>query len=269
MRTESFIPSTTLVSPATTADPAEVTTRAETALLDLLADPGTRVGVVGPDGSRTDVLVADLRAAMSVAADAEATEDADRQGGSSPLDVPYLEASPWLLWRRRVGWLAVLFVAEMCTGSVLRHFEDELATVVALTFFIPLLIGTGGNTGTQVTTTLVRAMALGEVRARHVLAVVRKEMTTGVLLAACIAGLAWVRALVLGVGGEVALTVSVAIVLIVLWSVLLASTLPFVLRRFGVDPAVVSGPLITTLVDGTGLVIYLSVASVLVTQLGG
>lgn len=87
--------------------------------------------------------------------DDEATEDADRQGGSTPLDVPCLEATPWLLWRRRVGWLAVLFVAEMYTGTVLRHVEDTLATVVALTFFIPLLIGTGGNTGTQVTTTLV------------------------------------------------------------------------------------------------------------------
>lgn len=242
---------------------------ADAALAALLEDPDARVSVSLPDGSVRELTVAELRESVSVAADAEVTEDTDRQGGSAPLDVPYLEATPWLLWRRRVGWLAVLFVAEMYTGTVLRHFEDALATVVALTFFIPLLIGTGGNTGTQVTTTLVRAMALGEVRGRHLWAVIRKEMATGALLATCIAGLAWLRALTLGVGHEVAVTVSVAVVLIVLWSVLLASTLPFVLRRFGVDPAVVSGPLITTLVDGTGLVIYLSVATVLVTQLGG
>lgn len=241
----------------------------DVALAALLEDPRARVGLTLPDGSVRDLSVADLRATTAAAADAEATEDADRQGGSTPLDVPYLEATPWLLWRRRVGWLAVLFVAEMYTGTVLRHFEDTLATVVALTFFIPLLIGTGGNTGTQVTTTLVRAMALGEVRGRHLWSVLRKEMTTAVMLAACIAGLSWLRALTLGVGQDVALTVSVAVVLIVLWSALLASTLPFVLRRFGVDPAVVSGPLITTLVDGTGLVIYLSVATALVTQLGG
>ncbi|AGC60739.1 Mg2 transport transmembrane protein MgtE [Mycobacterium liflandii 128FXT] len=98
----------------------------------------------------------------------EATEDAERQGGSAPLEVPYLRASPWLLWRKRVVWLLVLFVAEAYTGSVLRAFSDEMEAVIALAFFIPLLIGTGGNTGTQIATTLVRAMATGQVRFRDV-----------------------------------------------------------------------------------------------------
>ena len=86
----------------------------------------------------------------------EATEDAERQGGSTPLEVPYLRASPWLLWRKRIVWLLALFAAEAYTGTVLRAFDKELEAVVALAFFIPLLIGTGGNTGTQITTTLVR-----------------------------------------------------------------------------------------------------------------
>lgn len=201
--------------------------------------------------------------------EAESTEDAERQGGSAPLDIPYLRASPFLLWRKRIVWLIVLFLAEMYTGTVLRAFEDDLATVVALTFFIPLLIGTGGNTGTQITTTLVRAMATGQVRLRNVLRVVRKEMATGVLIAATIAGVAWVRALTLGVGAEVAVTVAISIVVIVLWTSLIASVLPLLLKRLGVDPAVVSGPMITTLVDGTGLIIYFTVARLVISQLGG
>ena len=96
----------------------------------------------------------------------EATEDAVSQGGAQPLDVPYLRASPWQLWRKRIGWLLILFLAEMYTGTVLRAFEEELETVIALAAFIPLLIGTGGNAGTQITTPLIRAMAVGEVRFR-------------------------------------------------------------------------------------------------------
>ena len=113
----------------------------------------------------------------------ENTEDAEKQGGSAPLEVPYLRASPWLLWRKRIVWLLVLFVAEAYTGTVLRAFEDEMEAVVALAFFIPLLIGTGGNTGTQITTTLVRAMGTGQVRLRDLPAVVAKEMSTGMLIA--------------------------------------------------------------------------------------
>jgi magnesium transporter len=199
----------------------------------------------------------------------EMTEDAERQGGSAPLEVPYLRASPFLLWRKRIVWLLALFLAEMYTGTVMRAFEDELATVVALTFFVPLLIGTGGNTGTQITTTLIRAMALGQLRLRNVLAVLRKELTTGILIAVSVAGVAWLRAFTLGVGHEVALTVSISVVAIILWTSLIASILPLVLKRLGIDPAVVSGPMITTVVDGTGLIIYFTVARLVISQLGG
>ncbi|SDC26503.1 magnesium transporter [Sanguibacter gelidistatuariae] len=231
----------------------------------LLADHDLSAVPVVHDGALLGIISADDVVDIL---EAEATEDAERQGGSAPLEVPYLRASPFLLWRKRIVWLLVLFLAEMYTGTVLRMFEDELSTVVALTFFIPLLIGTGGNTGTQITTTMIRAMAMGQVEMRNILRVVRKEVATGVLIAATIAGIAWVRALTLGVGEEVAITVAISVVVIVLWTSLVASVLPLLLNRLGVDPAVVSGPMITTVVDGTGLIIYFTVARLVITQLG-
>ena len=199
----------------------------------------------------------------------EATEDAERQGGSAPLDVPYLRASPWLLWRKRAIWLLVLFAAEAYTGTVLRTFQAEMEAVVALAFFIPLLIGTGGNTGTQICTTLVRAMSTGQVRFRDLPAVLTKEMSTGALLGATMAGAAVVRAWMLNVGPEVTVTVSVSVAAIVLWSSLIASLLPPLLKMMRLDPAIVSGPMIATIVDGTGLIIYFMVAHMMLPQLQG
>jgi magnesium transporter len=199
----------------------------------------------------------------------ETTEDAEKQGGSEPLDVPYLRASPWLLWRKRIVWLLVLFVAEAYTGTVLRAFEEEMEAVVALAFFIPLLIGTGGNTGTQITTTLVRAMGTGQVRFRDLPAIVTKEMTTGFLVAIAMATAAMIRAWTLGVGPEVTLTVCLTVAAIVLWSSLISSVLPMVLKKCKVDPAVVSAPMIATIVDGTGLMIYFWIAHLTLPQLAG
>lgn len=199
----------------------------------------------------------------------EATEDAVRQGGAVPMDVPYLRASPLLLWRTRIVWLLVLFVTATITSSVLRHYEHELETVIALTLFVPLLIGAGGNAGTQITATVIRAMATGSVQLRDAGRVMRKEVTAGLLVAVTIAAVGWARAWTLGVGGEVALTVAVSAGAIVLWSSVIASLLPLVLRRLGLDPAVGSGPLITTVVDGTGLVIYFTVARLLISALAG
>lgn len=220
-----------------------------------VVDDGVLLGIITADD------VADIVAE-------ETTEDAERQGGSAPLDVPYLRASPIRLWRKRIVWLLALFIAEMYTGTVMRAYEDELSSVVALAFFVPLLIGTGGNSGTQITTTLIRAMATGQVRLRNVFAVVRKELTTGLLIAVTMAAAAWIRAWTLGVGFEVALTVTVAVAAIVVWSSLIASVLPLVLKKLRIDPAVVSGPMISTLVDGTGLIIYFSIAKLLISSLG-
>ncbi|WP_199257024.1 magnesium transporter [Tomitella fengzijianii] len=212
-----------------------------------VVDAGRLIGIITSDD------VADI-------VDEEFTEDAERQGGSNPLETPYLRASPLLLWRKRIIWLLVLFVAEAYTGTVLRHFEAELDEVVALSFFIPLLIGTGGNTGTQITSTLVRAMALGDVRLRDMGRVIVKELSAGSFIAITMAVAAIIRAWTLGVGVEVAVTVTLTVAAIVLWSSFIGSVLPLLLRRVGLDPAVVSAPMISTIVDGTGLVIYFEIA---------
>lgn len=193
----------------------------------------------------------------------EATEDIERLGGSQPLDTPYRLASVPLLFRRRIVWLLALFVAEAYTGTVMRAFEDELARVVALAFFVPLLIGTGGNIGSQVTTTLVRAMAVGELRLRDIRWVLGKEVVVGLAMGAVMAAAALGRAELLGVGADVGFVVALTIAAICIWSSTVAAVLPLVLQKLRVDPAVVSAPLITTLVDGTGLVIYFTIAKVL------
>jgi magnesium transporter len=195
--------------------------------------------------------------------EAEATEDIERLGGSQPLEMPYRIASVPLLFRKRIGWLLLLFVAEAYTGTVLRDFQDELSAVVALSFFIPLLIGTGGNVGSQTVTLIVRAMALGEVTLRDVAWIVFKEVRVGLLMGAVMAVVAFGRASILGVGVDVGLVVAVTILAICIWSATVAAVLPLALRRLRIDPAVVSAPLITTLVDGTGLVIYFQIARVL------
>ena len=192
----------------------------------------------------------------------ETTEDIERLGGSEPLDEPYLRASPILLWRKRVGWLLALFLAEAYTGTVLRHYQSEVEAVVALSFFIPLLIGTGGNVGSQVVTTIVRAMAVGDVRFSDVFRIVRKELLTGIMLGAVMAAATFVRAMTLSVGIDVGLTVAIAVSAIVIWAAVVGAVLPLILRKLRVDPAVVSAPFISTLVDGTGLMIYFTVARV-------
>ncbi len=192
----------------------------------------------------------------------ETTEDIERLGGSEPLEEPYLRAKPALLWRKRVGWLLALFLAEAYTGTVLRHYQGEVEAVVALSFFIPLLIGTGGNVGSQVVTTIVRAMAVGDVRFGDVFRIVRKEFLTAIMLGAVMAAATFVRAMTLSVGIDVGLTVAISVSTIVVWAAVVGAILPLVLNKLRVDPAVVSAPFISTLVDGTGLMIYFTVARI-------
>ncbi len=192
--------------------------------------------------------------------EAEATEDIARLGGSEPLNVPYRSSSVALLVRKRVVWLLLLFAAEAYTGTVLRDFQDELTKVVALSFFIPLLIGTGGNMGSQTVTLIVRAMALGEVTLSDIAWIVFKEMRVGLLLGGVMAVVAFGRAAILGVGADIGSVVALTILAICLWSATVAAVLPLLLRALRIDPAVVSAPLITTLVDGTGLIIYFQIA---------
>lgn len=190
----------------------------------------------------------------------EATEDIERLGGSQPLETAYRFAPVSLLVRRRIVWLLMLFLAEAYTGTVLRHYQDETDKVIALSFFVPLLIGTGGNVGSQTVTTLVRAMALGEVRLRDVRWVLGKEVAVAATMGLIMAVVAFGRAELLHVGRDMAYVVALTVLAICVWSATVAAVLPLLLRKLRIDPAVVSAPLITTLVDGTGLVIYFTIA---------
>ncbi len=193
----------------------------------------------------------------------EATRDIEQLGGSQPLELPYRRAGVAVLYSRRVWWLLALFLAEAYTGTVLRHYEDEIQQVVALSFFIPLLIGTGGNVGTQVTTTLVRAVGLHEISLRDMRWVFLKEVQVGLLLGATMGLVAFARAQLLHVGVDIGVVIAVTVLSISIWSAAVASLLPLALGKLRVDPAVVSAPLISTLVDGTGLIIYFTIAKLL------
>jgi magnesium transporter len=189
----------------------------------------------------------------------EATEDIERLGGSQPLDMPYRAASVLTLVRRRIGWLMFLFVAGFLTSWVLKAYDDRLSEASALILFIPLITGTGGNVGSQTVTTLVRAMAVGEVQMRDIWWVLTKELSVGLLVGLMMAAVAFARAGATE-GRDIGLVVGLTIIGITLWAATVAAMLPLVLRRLRVDPAVVSAPLITTLVDATGLLIYVTIA---------
>lgn len=190
----------------------------------------------------------------------EATEDISKFGGSQPLEEPYLSASVFSMFKKRIGWLLVLFVAQAFTSTIMKSFEVALDTVVALAFFIPLLIDTGGNAGSQAATLVIRGMAVGEINFRDWWKVVSKEAVVGVLLGVVMGGITYGRALMMGESPMLALTVTVTIFAVIMMAVLAGSLLPMTLKRFNVDPAVVSGPFITTLVDTMGLLIYFVVA---------
>ena len=165
--------------------------------------------------------------------------------------------------------VVLLFVAETATGTVLRHFEDELQRVVALSFFIPLLIGTGGNAGSQTVSTVIRALALGEVRMTDTLRVLAKEVSAGLILGVLLGIVAFVRAQMWGVTPDIAGCVAVTILVVCVWANTVGALIPIGAQRLKVDPTVVSGPMITTLVDASGLFLYLTIAHVMVAQLRG
>ncbi|MBN1246947.1 MAG: magnesium transporter [Anaerolineae bacterium] len=190
----------------------------------------------------------------------EATEDIQRLGGSAPLEKPYLLTSAWEIARRRVGWLLLLFVSGMITTNVLAYFETTLSQRVVLSFFVPLLIGTGGNAGSQTTSTIIRALSVGEVEKQDALRVLWHEVRVGLLLGVLVGLAGFLRAFIFDGTLELGLTIGVAIGIIVFWSSSVGSLLPLFATLIRVDPALISGPLMSTLVDATGLFIYLSVA---------
>jgi len=199
----------------------------------------------------------------------EATEDVYRLGAVEPgvLSKPYFKTSLVRVVRSRIGWLVLLFVAETFTGSVLRAFERELATVVALSFFIPLLIGTGGNTGAQTVSTIIRGLALREIEISDLLRVLGRELLAGLLLGAGLGVISFLRAEVWGSGVTLSIVVGLSVLIICAWANVIGALIPMLALRLKIDPAVVSAPLITTLVDATGLAIYLTIARLLLPEL--
>jgi magnesium transporter len=228
---------------------------------DLLALP-----VVDPQGRIKGIVTVDD--IVDVVKE-EATEDIHKIGGVSALGGSYLEIGLPTMWRKRAGWLSILFISEMFTATAMAHFQDEIARAVLLTIFQPLILSAGGNSGSQATTLIIRAMVLGEVRLRDWFHVMRREIATGFTLGLMLGLMGFIRIVFWHIAFNdygthyllVALTVSSSTALVVLWGTLVGSMLPLVLRRLGLDPASASAPFVATLVDVSGLVIYFSIAS--------
>jgi len=201
----------------------------------------------------------------------EETEDIHKMGGTEAFDEPYLSIGISNMIRKRGGWLAALFLGEMLTATAMGYFETEIARAVVLALFVPLIISSGGNSGSQATTLVIRVMALGDVSGLDWWRVARRELMTGLALGAILGSIGFIRIMTWQAIGHVygahyllvGATVALSLIGVVLWGSLTGSMLPFVLRRLGFDPASASAPFVATLVDVTGLVIYFSVASVI------
>jgi magnesium transporter len=207
-------------------------------------------------------------------AERAATEDIQKLGGMEALDAPYLRIDTLGMVRKRAPWLIILFLSEMLTSTAMTFFQDEIAKAVVLVLFLPLIMSSGGNSGSQATTLIIRAMALSEITLRDWWRVMRREVMSGLLLGTILGVIGFVRITAWhfifqrAAGGMygpywwlVALTIFVSLIGVVMWGTLSGSMLPFLLRRVGLDPAASSAPFVATLVDVTGVVIYFTVAS--------
>jgi len=197
------------------------------------------------------------------------TEDAQKLGGLEALSAPYMQTSFFSMIRKRAGWLCALFLSEMLTASAMQSYEAELEKAVVLTLFIPLIMSSGGNSGSQATSLIIRALALGELRLRDWWRVALRELPSGLVLGSLLGVIGVIRIVIWQKAGIydygehwflIALTVGCALIGIVTFGSLTGSMLPFVMQRLGFDPASASAPFVATLVDVTGLVIYFSIA---------
>ena len=199
----------------------------------------------------------------------EATEDIQKIGGLEALEYPYMKTSLPELIRKRGSWLIILFVGEMLTATAMGFFENQIEKAVVLALFIPLIISSGGNSGSQAATLIIRALAIGEITLSDWWRVLRREIVSGLSLGGILGTLGFIRialwSLVASIYGPhwllVAFTVASSLVIVVVWGVLAGSMLPFLLKKVGLDPATSSAPFVATLVDVTGLVIYFTIAS--------
>jgi magnesium transporter len=199
----------------------------------------------------------------------EFSEDIQKIGGTEALEHPYLEMPIFQLFKKRVVWLVVLFLGELLTATAMAYFEDEIAKAVVLALFVPLIISSGGNSGSQASTLIIQAMAVGEITISDWWRVMRREIISGLMLGTVLGVIGFLRifvwhSFVPDLYGEhwmlIGVTVGLTLLGVVLWGTLAGSMLPMILKRLGADPAVSSAPFVATLVDVTGLIIYFSVA---------
>ena len=225
------------------------------------------VPVVDSDGQMLGVVTVDDVVDVVIE---EANEDAQKMGGMEALDTPYLDTSLSEMIRKRAGWLSVLFLGEMLTASAMSRYEDDITKAVVLALFVPLIISSGGNSGSQAATLVIRAMAVGHVRLTDFWRIAGREFISGFTLGAILATVGAIRViaweLMFHAYGPhylgVAAVVAVSLAFVVLWGTLAGALLPFAIRRMGFDPASASAPFVATLVDVSGLVIYFTVAQV-------
>jgi magnesium transporter len=229
--------------------------------LPVTASDGTLLGIVTVD----DVM--DVQ-------EQESTEDFQKFGGTAELDLAYTKTSVFGMIKKRSPWLIILFIGQLFTVTVMTYFEVQLEKAIMLAIFIPLIISSGGNSGSQAASIIIRSLALGELQLKNWWYVMRKELLSGLLLGTILGAAGFLRVFISQQVGLydysmywlwLAITIACSLIFVVLWGTLAGSMIPFILKRFRLDPATASAPLVATLVDVTGLIIYFSVAVMLLT----
>jgi magnesium transporter len=266
-----------LAEPATRVseirDPALVSLHASQSLDDVTAafEKYDRIAlpVTDDDGNMLGIITVDD---VLDIAEARNTRDIQKMGGTEALDAPYLSVAFWTMVRKRGGWLSALFLGEMLTATAMSYFENEIAKAVVLALFVPLIISSGGNSGSQATSLIIRSLALQELKLRDWFRVFRRELFSGLALGVVLGTIGFFRIVLwqhlhfTNYGAHyllVAMTVGGSLIGVVTFGSTSGSMLPFILRRFGFDPATSSAPFVATLVDVTGLLIYFSVAAII------
>jgi len=216
-------------------------------VLPVVGEGGVLIGIVTVDDI-LDVL------------EEETTEDFQKSSAIIPIDEKYYTASNLTLYKKRIGWLFILLLTDFFSSSIIAHFQNSLQEVIALAFFIPILIDSGGNIAAQASTLVVRALATGSLSVKKWFMVFKKEIINGILIGLTLGLTLFIRGFFWRGGPTVGLVVALSMAAISLWSNLLGSLLPIILTKFKLDPAVISSPLLTTVVDSTGLLIYFSLA---------
>jgi magnesium transporter len=193
----------------------------------------------------------------------EATEDIERMAAVAPIDRPYLSTSIWEIVRRRAPWLAALLILEGFTTNVMSHYEEFIAGMLILTFFVPTLVSVGGNAGAQISALIIRGMSIGELSKKDIWKIVGREAITGLIIAIILGILLSLRVLLVEPRWDIALAVGIALTIVVWYSNMIGALLPMMAKKIGVDPAVMAGPMVTTIVDVTGIAMYFAIVKLI------